>query len=426
MTVYRDKVRGVWIYDFWLHGRRYKSLCRGEDGKPVSSRRRALAVQERVRVGLRSQTMQGAPFVANIYTLAEAVVARAEEAKRLKNFRDIRGMLSEILDFFGPETPLANVATRWREYRSFCIKRPVRKWRGGPKSASQISGKSASRWVEPGRTRSAARVNRYMDQLGAVFRLAAETDTGSGQPLLAKMPRIEKLKEALREPSPVPLSLLGRIESDVDLPSHLRDAASLARLFGLRMAEVFNARTTWIDWEIEILRIPAEIAKSGREESLPANSEALALLRRLTAAAQKRDSAKDFLIAYRPPGRSPHGKTFPARPINSARRAWATALAKHSDARHYRFHDLRATYVTQIAHVATAATTQSLARHKSPLTTARYTKISDQARRAAVDAMASPHNLVANRGFKQRFSTDEFSSDLDMPRENAGKPKRRA
>ena len=426
MTVYRDKVKGVWIYDFWLHGRRYKSLCRGEDGKPVSSRRRALAVQERVRVGLRSQTMQGAPFVANIYTLAEAVVARAEEAKRLKNFRDIRGMLSEILDFFGPETPLANVATRWREFRTHCSEKSIRKWCGGPKQNRQKPGSRGSLWSEQNRGRSPARVNRYLDQLSAILRLASTTETPDGVALLAKMPRIEKLKEFAREPNPVPLTVLARIEADIELPDHLRQAASLARLFGLRMTEVFQSRVEWIDFEQQSLRIPAKFTKAGRDEVLPANAEGMALLRTLAGEAERRDHAKDFLIVYTPLGRDRHGKLFQPRPIQNARRAWSTAIRKHGGGYRYRFHDLRASYVTQIAHVATAATTQSLARHRSPLTTARYTKIADQARRAAVDAMASPRDISANDSFAQRSPTVQSHSGLDTPQENKQKSKRRA
>ena len=200
----------------------------------------------------------------------------------------------------------------------------------------------------------------------------------------------------------------------------------LARLFGLRMAEVFEARPAWIDWEQRALRIPADVSKSGREENIPAKQEALLLLKELARAAQLRKSAKEFLIVYTPTGRDREGDAFEPRPIRNARRAWMTALNKHGGGRQWRFHDLRATFVTQIAHVATAATTQSLARHKSPLTTARYTKISDQARRAAVDAMASPSDIGGDPMTAARPPSVRSQSPVDKPTKSARKTKRAA
>jgi integrase len=174
------------------------------------------------------------------------------------------------------------------------------------------------------------------------------------------------------------------------------------------------------------LRIPASVTKANRDESLPANAEAVELLRSLSDDAKKRDHAKDFLIVYTPVGRDRAGQAFSPRPIRNARRAWATALKKHGVGRRWRFHDLRATYVTQVAHVASAATTQSLARHKSPLTTARYTKIADQARRAAVDAMASPRDITTGTAFAQRSPTVQSHPLMDTPQENTRKSKRSA
>lgn len=402
MTVYLDKARKIWLYDFWLAGRRHKAQCRHEDGSLVTSRRQALAIQEKVRVNLRSAAARAVQLDVSNYTLAEAIAARGEEAKRLKNFHDIRGMLSEILDFFGPETPLAHVATRWREFRAHCSEQPVRKWRGGPKQSGQKLASKGSLWSQQNRVRSPARVNRYLDQFSAILRLASATETPSGVPLLAKLPKIQKLKEPIRDPNPVPLSILAKIEADRDLPIHLRQAAALARLFGLRMTEVFEARVEWIDLENQALRVPATFTKAGRDETLPANAEAMALLRSLAVEAKRRNHAKNFLITYTPSGRDRRGLPFPPRPIRNARRAWSTALKKHGGGQNWRFHDLRATYVTQIAQVASAATTQSLARHKSPITTSKYTKIADQARRAAVDAMASPHDLVDNKMIKRQ------------------------
>ena len=54
------------------------------------------------------------------------------------------------------------------------------------------------------------------------------------------------------------------------------------------------------------------------------------------------------------------------------RRAWRSTAAKGAA---HRLHDVRARYITEIAKVASSATTQEAARHQDAATTARYTAI---------------------------------------------------
>jgi integrase len=210
-----------------------------------------------------------------------------------------------------------------------------------------------------------------------------------GKPLLAHMPQIERLPEPKRIPNPVPLSVLAQIESDPAAPDHLWEAAALARLFGLRLAEICAARVDWIDWEQQALRLPAEFTKANRDEFQVANSEAMQLVAWLALFARERNSANEFLIVYTPNG----GRK--ARPIKSLQGAWANALRRLGLEGRYRFHDIRATYVTQVAMVASSAVTQGLARHKSAATTSLYTRVADGAKRAAVLAMRSTSGLAA-------------------------------
>ncbi|MBL0929476.1 MAG: hypothetical protein IBJ15_05065 [Alphaproteobacteria bacterium] len=89
------------------------------------------------------------------------------------------------------------------------------------------------------------------------------------------------------------------------------------------------------------------------------------------------------------------------RPIKDARGAWHAALDRVG-ARRYRFHDVRASYITEVAHVASAAVTQDLARHKDPATTRHYTKVADEAKRAAVDGMRSAADATKPGTFATR------------------------
>ncbi len=394
MSVFVDR-DGVWIYDFWEGGKRYKRRAKNPDGTAAASRRQAQAAEDLARVASRNETRGQAIPAPGEYTLAQAVAARAAEARHLKHWRDVRLALAEIVEFFGAGCAIADVAARWREYREWARSKKVRVWRGGPRKPDERRSPIGDGYGEAGRARSAARVNRYLDQLSALLRLAHDTAGPGGAPMLARMPKIERIAEAAREPRPVPLAVVGAIEADPKTPAHLRQAAALVRSFGLRLDEVFAARVAWVDRDARALRLPAEMTKANREEILPASDDAMALLEALAADARKRggkdghpDDDRVHLIVYRPRAKPDAERPHAARPIKNARRAWSTAIAKHGGGGRWRFHDLRATYVTQLAHVAPSAIVQDLARHRNASTTARYTKIADVGRRAAIEAMA--------------------------------------
>jgi integrase len=199
-----------------------------------------------------------------------------------------------------------------------------------------------------------------------------------------------------RDPKPVPLALALKIESDRRTPEHLRDAAAMVRLFGFRLDEVFSATRDEIDFEGRCYRLPAAKSKANRDEVMPANEEAMRLLKRLDDRARKRepDNPAAPLIVYQPRGKDAKGRAFKPRPIANPRRAWATAQKHVGVKGKFRFHDLRATFVTQAALVAKSAVVQALARHTDPRTTARYIKVADVDLRDAVEAMGIRRRLA--------------------------------
>lgn len=390
MTVYWHEGQHCWIYDFQATGKRYNRRAIGPDGTPATSRRQAEAIEAAARVEARNAARGLAIVRPDDCTLAQAVAARIEEARHFDNWRDIQIMLREIVAYFGAATPLRDVAERWRDYRAFARSRPVLKYRGGPRKPDAARTK-----IEPadtGRTRSAARTNRYLDQLSALLRLAHGSRGPGGRPLLEFMPKIEKLREPKRMPNPVPLPVLAALESDSATPDHLWQAAALSRLFGLRLDEAMQARADWIARDERALRLPAEVQKAERDEYLDGNAEAMQLLDWLALFA--RDRGDDYLIVYTPPGLDAKGKPHKPRPIRNPRRAWKSALRRLGVEGRWRFHDVRARYITEIANIASSATTQALARHKSAATTALYTGIVDAAKRRAAAGMRSTGNVT--------------------------------
>lgn len=119
--------------------------------------------------------------------------------------------------------------------------------------------------------------------------------------------------------------------------------------------------------------------------------------------ANERMSAKEYLVAFTPPGsREP-------RSIKSLQGTWINRPRRLGLEGRYRFHAIRASDVTHLATVASSAVTQGPARQKSAATTALYTRVADGAKRAAVLAMRSTSGLAAEEFGRQSPSRESHS-----------------
>lgn len=409
MSVFYDNSQRCWIYDFWKDGQRFKRRARNTDGSPASSRRQATEAENHARVAAATALRGRAVSTPGEFTLAEAAAIRAAEIEGYASIDGVTAALSELLRFFGAACAIGDAAAQAGAFRAHVAKMTRKIWIGGP--GERADRGDPKNWRDTRAVLSASRRNKYLDELRILLTIAHKTTApGTDRPHLAGVPEIKPFDEPKRDPTPVPLYTLDQVEKDPRAPAHTRDAAALTRLFGFRRNEAFSATLDWIDWENAGVRIPAAFTKSDRDEFLPANEEARALLMRLASEANeraknapmsagKRDDAR-HLIVYRARGNGKDGKPFAARPMKNPRRAWKSAL-KRAGARSYRFHDVRATFVTQVAHVAPSAVTQDLARHKDAATTARYTKVADEAKRAAVEAMRGTTNAPTPGVFGQ-------------------------
>ncbi|WP_425455493.1 tyrosine-type recombinase/integrase [Azospirillum griseum] len=163
---------------------------------------------------------------------------------------------------------------------------------------------------------------------------------------------------------------------------------------GFRKAEVFGLTIDQVDIKNRGVWLEANATKGKRAEFIPANPEALELLTRLVG--QARRWKVRHLLTYQ------HGEKGERRPVKNPKRAWRTALDKLG--LEHRFHDTKASFVTAVAHVATAAVTQQLARHKNYETTRRYLKVADEAARQAMEQATMTSLRVGNGS----TSTQEF------------------
>ena len=71
-------------------------------------------------------------------------------------------------------------------------------------------------------------------------------------------------------------------------PPHLADGILLARLMGFRKGEIFGLTVRQVDFNNRCVWLDAESTKAKRAEAVPANPEAIELLKRLVAQARER------------------------------------------------------------------------------------------------------------------------------------------
>ncbi len=401
MTVFHDKARNRWRYDFRLDGTRYSGYCVDPDtGQPAGNKTEARRCESLVHAA--AIQAKPAPAAPTLFTVAQMFVAYATRKQALKDWPNKRVYVADLIHFFGPETAVVELGEQriW-EYIAWARSQPVLVYKGGPKA--RTPEERLKHYHPTDRNRADSTINRYLVTLGEALRIAHGLRDGAGRLLLAELPKVPKLAEAQHLPRPVSDSDLEAIMAAA--PAHLRDGMLLARLMGFRKAEVFGLTIDQIDFQQRGVWLEASDTKANRAEFIPANPEAMELLTRLVQ--QARGWKVTHLLTYQ------HGEKGERKPVKNPKRAWATALAKVG--LKHRFHDTKASFVTAVAHVAPAAVTQQLARHKSYETTRRYLRVADAAARQAVEG-ATMASLRVGTG---STSTQEFHT---APADDASAP----
>jgi hypothetical protein len=392
MTVYKREDRGGrWRYDFWANGVRWRGYCEDpQTGKPAASEKEARDLEGIVR----RRVKQGEIATANghrpgAFTIGQAIALHLGNQARStpEHVANLKMYAAEILQFFGPGTAVVDIdVKRVQEYRHYALAQKVKIWIGG--TNKKRDRRDPKWWKHGDRTRAPASVNHYLDCLrGALLQAHRARDPFTGQPMLPFPPPVDAVPAPKRTPRPIPDSELER-RLEKARP-WVRDAAELARRFGLRMDEVARVTIDHIDSVARCLRFRGEDQKSDRDEEVHGGAAGWLLLRRLKAQAIAR--GQRHLVTWPGPQhlwRLAQGKPVPAkawRPLKSIRKAWRTTAGDDVE-RPHRFHDVRGRYITQVAGTASAVNTRLAARHKEQSTTDRYIEIGKKETANAVRA----------------------------------------
>ncbi|MGE0047170.1 MAG: tyrosine-type recombinase/integrase, partial [Hyphomonadaceae bacterium] len=374
-----------WRADFEVAGERHNFVVKRKDGTLVRSKREAKAIEEAARVEARAQAAR-ASSSPEAWLIGDAVeLSLRGVSKDDRHFANRVRYAQAIVEFFGADTPVdeideASINVRFVEWLQ---QRPIQIYRGGSSKPSERG--EAGLWGHIDRRRSVSTINRYLDALRRTLKLCEGVNLKNGRPALLRAPKVNKLRELEHMPRPMPDDHVDKLLAV--LPGYLNDAVRIALLTGLRKAEVFGLRADQVNIEARTIRLDAARTKGKRDEIIRCPSDAMTLLERLVAEA--RQDGRDFLIAYRRPAKKDAKKLPPARPVRNPKKAWQSAL-RAAGLPPYRFHDLRATYITNVATMplSSAAMTRNLARHRDQKTTDRYLKVADAALWAVVDGLS--------------------------------------
>lgn len=398
MSVWFDKNRERWRYDFTHAGIRYARECVDDNGAPATSRRAAMACETSAR-----QVAKLAPKLprANDLTIAQVVNSLSEGWTTQKQWENKRRYAREVIAYFGAAKMIREIDEAMVADFVLHLKRqPVMIWRGAGRKPTGAPGEDRLwRPTETGRTRSNATVNRYLPVLREIFDRAAKTrDPVTGEPAIRDVPKVPDLEEPKRKPRPVPEPVLQDLMQII--PDHLVDAIKITLYFGLRKGEVFGLRTRHVDFHARGIWFTYDEVKDKEDAFLPGGRDAMQLLARLVD--QARERGIDHLIAYRRTRKSAEDQANePWRAMKNPRRAWRTAMKKVQEkyGKDWRWHDMRAAFITHIAITCGSIPAQKLARHSLFETTQAYIEVGDEVlRNAAEQAGARPFLKVVDGG----------------------------
>ena len=387
MSVYFNKRRAKWMYDFEVGGRRVVGYCPDSNGLPVQSRRSA---NEAEGVAKRKTHIAPTPMAASDLTFAEAVASLTHSWVDQSDATNKDRYAKELLQFFGPSTPIRLIGDiRVQEYIRFTRGRPLLIWAGGP-TRKPDDPKNKRFWKAPQKpkSRSPATINQYLNLLRQIFAQALKfRDPITGDPIVRQVPEVKELDVPKRKARPVPEVILQDVLTTV--PPHVVEAITATLYFGFRKGEAFRLQIRHIDFQIGGVRFFAEEVKDDEDEFLTGAPEAMAYLRKLVEQAEERGTT--YLISWKRKRRSAKAQAeAPWVPIKNPKSAWRTAM-KRIEAKYgarYRWHDIRAAFITHVAITSGGIAAQALARHSDFSTTRAYIHVADEVKRAAANRAA--------------------------------------
>lgn len=133
MTVFFDKARDHWRYDFWHAGKRYTGYCDDpRTGEAARTKTQAKHVEDIIRGAVKAQPATAKPSAPTGYSVAEAFAEYADEARHKRSWSNIKRYIRELVAYFGPDSLLSDVdEDAIASYVAWARRQPVLRFAGG-------------------------------------------------------------------------------------------------------------------------------------------------------------------------------------------------------------------------------------------------------------------------------------------------------
>lgn len=237
MTVFFDKARDHWRYDFWHAGKRYTGYCDDpRTGEAARTKTQAKHVEDIIRGAVKAQPATAKPSAPTGYSVAEAFAEYADEARHKRSWSNIKRYIRELVAYFGPDSLLSDVdEDAIASYVAWARRQPVLRFAGG-------RGRPRDAWSDQGRLRGEGTINRYLNCLRAVLNRAHQHRK------VTAVPKVGRLKEPDDLPNPID-------DASVDLilslaPTHLQRLILLCVHTGMRQQETLRCRMGQVSWDM--------------------------------------------------------------------------------------------------------------------------------------------------------------------------------
>jgi len=223
-----------------------------------------------------------------------------------------------------------------------------------------------------------ASVNRELDVLKSMFSRAVEWGMLRENPARP----VKKFKVDNRRTRFLTLDEIKRLTDACS--GYMRDIIIVAVNTGMRRGELLGLKWENVDFDNKLIFIPGSLSKNKYNRQIPMNDLVIGILTEI-----KKNGIKEYVFC------GTAGKQF-----GDVKKGFHSALEK-AGITDFRFHDLRHTFCSQLVKAGVDIyTVMELAGHKSIGMTMRYSHLSPDQKKQAVDALGS--NMVTIWSLEQK------------------------
>lgn len=350
MSTYWRKERKCWWYDFLVTGKRYQGVCLNPLNNKENAKNATQAKQYEALIKLDIKKSSKAP--KSSYTFAEAAIDYYKNrGQYIRTQKKAKQIIEYLVNYFGKLTPIDDITNEDVDELIEHLRHKKKTVYMANHGKKDKDGNIIPKFKEKDEFITPATINQYLAKLKSIFTRAFKRRNTSN------ILDIILLEENNDLPNPVTLEHAKLILEKA--PEHLYAVIFIAVQTGMRLNEVLGLKWEQVFLDEGVIRLPSRSTKSKKGQVIYLSEQLTRFLRTL--------KSTEYVVEYK------------GHKLTTIRRSWNTAL-KSAKVPIYKFHNLRATFITLIASQpgTSALTVKTLARHVDARTTERYIKTSDQ------------------------------------------------